>query len=113
MLGGEPVTIFGDGTRTRDYVYVGDVVEATIRAAAGPSGVVANVGWGREVSDRELFRAVAGGPGYGEKPTHAPGPRGGKPRGPPPPPRARAGPGRGGGRAAPGPRAPGGGGHRA
>src|SRR6266571_3262355 len=44
MIAGEPVTIFGDGTKTRDYVFVGDVVEATIRAAAGPSGVVANVG---------------------------------------------------------------------
>jgi UDP-glucose 4-epimerase len=71
MLAGEPVTIFGDGTKTRDYVYVGDVVEATIRAAAGPSGVVANVGWGREVSDRELFRAVAAATGYAKEPTHA------------------------------------------
>ena len=71
MIAGEPVTIFGDGTKTRDYVYVGDVVEATMRAAAGPSGVVANVGWGREVSDLELFRAVAAGTGYTKQPTHA------------------------------------------
>ena len=70
MLAGEPVTIFGDGTKTRDYVYVGDVVEATIRAAAGPSGVVANVGWGREVSDLELFRAVAAATGYTNGPSH-------------------------------------------
>jgi len=71
MLGGEPVTIFGDGTKTRDYVYVGDVVEATLRAAAGPSGVVANVAWGREVSDLELFREVAAATGYTRGPTHA------------------------------------------
>jgi nucleoside-diphosphate-sugar epimerase len=71
MLAGEPVTIFGDGRKTRDYVYVGDVVEATIRAAAGPSGVVANVGWGREVSDVELFRAVAAATGYRQEPTYA------------------------------------------
>ncbi len=70
MLAAEPVTIFGDGTKTRDYVYVGDVVEATIRAAAGPSGVVANVGWGQEVSDLELFRAVAAATGYPHAPTH-------------------------------------------
>ena len=63
MLADEPVTIFGDGTKTRDYVFVGDVVEATIRAAAGPSGVVANVGWGREVSDLDLFRVLAGATG--------------------------------------------------
>ena len=70
MLAGEPVSIFGDGTKTRDYVYVGDVVEATVRAAAGPSGVVANVGWGREVSDLELFRKVAAATGYAKEPTH-------------------------------------------
>jgi UDP-glucose 4-epimerase len=71
MLAGEPVTIFGDGTKTRDYVYVGDVVEATLRAAAGPSGVVANVAWGREVSDLDLFREVAAATGYARGPTHA------------------------------------------
>jgi len=71
MLAGEPVTIFGDGSKTRDYVYVGDVVEATIRAAAGRSGVVANVGWGREVSDLALFRAVAGATGYSREPVYA------------------------------------------
>src|SRR5207247_11296028 len=77
MLPGEPVTIFGDGTKTRDYVYVGDVVEATIRAASGPSGVVANVGWGREVSDLELFREVAAATGFTNRPTHAADRRGG------------------------------------
>lgn len=74
MIAGEPVTIFGDGSKTRDYVYVGDVVEATVRAAAGPSGegVIANIGWGREVSDLELFRAVAAAAGYTGKPKYAP-----------------------------------------
>jgi UDP-glucose 4-epimerase len=71
MLAREPVTIFGDGTKTRDYVYVGDVVEATIRAAAGPSGVVANLGWGRQTSDLELFRAVAAATGYRNEPIYA------------------------------------------
>jgi len=71
MLADEPVTIFGDGTKTRDYVFVGDVVEATIRAAAGPSGVVANVGWGREVSDLDLFRVLAGATGYAREPMYA------------------------------------------
>jgi len=71
MIAGEPVTIFGDGSKTRDYVFVGDVVEATVRAAAGPSGVVANVGWGREVPDLELFRTVAAATGYTKQPTFA------------------------------------------
>jgi UDP-glucose 4-epimerase len=71
MLAGEPVTIFGDGAKTRDYVYVGDVVEATIRAATGPSGVVANVGWGREVSDLALFHALAAATKYAQEPIYA------------------------------------------
>jgi UDP-glucose 4-epimerase len=72
MLRGEEVFIFGDGTKTRDYVYVGDVLEANVRAARGPSGVVANLGWGREVADIDIFRAVAAATGYERAPTFAP-----------------------------------------
>ena len=42
-----------------------------MRAAAGPSGVVANIAWGREISDLELFRAVAAATGYAKGPSHA------------------------------------------
>jgi len=71
MLAGKPVTIFGDGSKTRDYIYVGDVVAAIIRAASGPAGVIANLGWGREVSDLELFREVAAATRYTQEPTYA------------------------------------------
>ena len=71
MLAGEPVTIFGDGTKTRDYVFVADVVEATVRAATGPAGVVANLGWGHEVSDLELCREIAAATGYTKEPIYA------------------------------------------
>ena len=53
---GQPPRIFGDGRQTRDYVYVGDVVEATL-AGAGQDGGVFNVGTGRETSVVELAEA--------------------------------------------------------
>ena len=59
--GGQP-RIFGDGSQTRDYVYVGDVVEATLRATEQAGGVF-NVGTGRETSVVELYdvcRRVSG-----------------------------------------------------
>jgi UDP-glucose 4-epimerase len=54
--GGTP-RIFGDGTQTRDYVYVGDVVAATL-AAARHSGGVLNVGTGAETSVLELYERI-------------------------------------------------------
>ena len=62
LLSGEPCTIFGDGSQTRDYVYAGDVARASL-AAAGQDGGVFNVGTGIETSVLELYelcRRVAG-----------------------------------------------------
>ena len=54
--GGTP-TIYGDGRQTRDYVYVGDVVDAMLRAT-GHDGGVYNVGTGAETSVLELYDAI-------------------------------------------------------
>jgi UDP-glucose 4-epimerase len=59
---GEAPRIFGDGLQTRDYVYAGDVAQATL-AAAGHDGGAFNVGTGIETSVLELYdvcRRVAG-----------------------------------------------------
>jgi len=53
--GGRP-RIFGDGKQTRDYIYIDDVVTATLAAAERRSGIF-NVGTGRETSVLELFDA--------------------------------------------------------
>jgi UDP-glucose 4-epimerase len=55
---GQP-RIFGDGSQTRDYVFVEDVVRATL-AAAGHGGGVFNVGTGRETSVVELYDRIRG-----------------------------------------------------
>jgi UDP-glucose 4-epimerase len=72
MLRGGQATIFGDGKKTRDYVFVADVVDANVRAMSGPTGAVTNLGWGREVSDLEVFQAVAAATGYRKPPVFAP-----------------------------------------
>ncbi|HEY6731529.1 MAG TPA: NAD-dependent epimerase/dehydratase family protein, partial [Solirubrobacterales bacterium] len=55
--GGRP-TIFGDGTQTRDYLYVGDVVAAAIAAAESTVSGPVNLGTGRETSVLELAEAL-------------------------------------------------------
>jgi UDP-glucose 4-epimerase len=56
--GGRP-TVFGDGTQTRDYDYVGDVVAANIAAASSDGAGPYNVGTGVETSVLELVEALA------------------------------------------------------
>jgi UDP-glucose 4-epimerase len=56
--GGAP-TVYGDGTQTRDYIYVGDVVGAILAAADNPEASGAyNVGTGRETSVLELIELL-------------------------------------------------------
>lgn len=59
-LAGKPLRIFGDGTQTRDFVYVSDVVEANMLAMSSPAapGRCYNVGTGVETSVKELAHCV-------------------------------------------------------
>jgi UDP-glucose 4-epimerase len=62
LRGEQQPRIFGDGSQTRDYVYVGDVARATL-TALGQEGGEYNVGTGRETSVVELYelcRRVSG-----------------------------------------------------
>jgi UDP-glucose 4-epimerase len=60
LLRGEPVTVFGDGEQTRDFVFVDDVVDAFVRAATRGGGLVCNVATGQETSVNQLLATMAG-----------------------------------------------------
>ncbi len=69
---GEPCRIFGDGTQVRDYVYVGDVVDAMLAALDRPGGGVYNVGTGKGTSVLELAEACGSVTGSSLAPVHEP-----------------------------------------
>jgi UDP-glucose 4-epimerase len=59
MRDGVPATIFGDGSQTRDFVYVADVTRALIAASETGSQGVYNVGTGVGTTVLELHRRCA------------------------------------------------------
>ena len=61
-LGGQPITVFGDGRQSRSFTYVGDVVEGLIGLALEPKAVgeVFNIGNTSEVTISELAERVKG-----------------------------------------------------
>lgn len=73
LLNGTGTKVFGDGSNTRDYVFVDDVVDAFVRAS-GASGDRQrfNVGTGVETSDRQLHSAVAAAVGAPDAPEFHP-----------------------------------------
>lgn len=58
LIQGERPTVFGDGTQTRDYVHVDDVVAANLAAADATVTGPINIGTGRETSVLELIDAL-------------------------------------------------------
>lgn len=60
---GKPLTIWGDGTQTRDFTHVRDVVRANLLAAESKKvgkGEVINIGSGRNFSVNELAKLIGG-----------------------------------------------------
>lgn len=73
LLRDEDPVIFGDGTQTRDYVYVADVVDAFMRALEPNSTGVFNIGTTTEVNVLDLLAACAAVTGREVEPRFAPG----------------------------------------
>jgi len=74
-LRGAPITIFGDGTATRDFVFVGDVCAANVLAATSENvgrGEVFNVAQGAITTVRELADTIRSITGSASEIVHAP-----------------------------------------
>ena len=60
LLENRPPTIYGDGSQTRDFTYVANVVDGVLRACEAPraSGEIINVATGGRISLNELFEVM-------------------------------------------------------
>jgi UDP-glucose 4-epimerase len=74
LVAGRPVTIFGDGGATRDFVYVDNVVDANLRAAVAPgvAGRVFNIGTGVQTSVLDLYQTIRAAAGSTAEPAFGP-----------------------------------------
>jgi UDP-glucose 4-epimerase len=71
VLAGREPTIYGDGTQTRDYVYVGDAVRAFLTAGDSGRPGTWNIGTGVEVSVLDLVAIIGVVAGRGVRPAFA------------------------------------------
>ncbi|MEV0346334.1 NAD-dependent epimerase/dehydratase family protein [Nonomuraea sp. NPDC050680] len=73
LLSGTPTVLYGDGTQTRDYIYVEDVVDGFVRACgADGDGRRFNLGTGIQTTDRRLHALIADAADAQDKPGFAP-----------------------------------------
>lgn len=68
MLAGKTPILYGHGTPTRDYVYVGDIARANMMALEDGDGAILNLGSARGASVRELFDIVRELTGFDREP---------------------------------------------
>ncbi|MCL4511548.1 MAG: SDR family oxidoreductase [Bacteroidetes bacterium] len=72
LLKGEEPIINGDGKQTRDYTYVGDVVQANVLALDYDKQDVFNIGTGKETDVNALFNTLIAATGSSAKESHGP-----------------------------------------
>jgi nucleoside-diphosphate-sugar epimerase len=60
IAAGEPIVVYGDGEQSRDFTYIDNVVDATLRAAGAPgaSGQIFNIAAGSPASVNELAASI-------------------------------------------------------
>lgn len=72
MKAGKQPIIFGDGKKARDYVYIDDIARANLMVLKHKKSDIANLGWGKLVTDQDIFDAIAKATKFSGKPTYAP-----------------------------------------
>lgn len=72
FLSGQPVRIDWDGEQTRDYVFVGDVAKANVRALDRGDGGIFCIGTGVRTSVNEIYRELVAATGFQAPIDHAP-----------------------------------------
>ncbi len=72
VTGGQPPVVYGDGGQTRDYIYVGDVVDAFLAAADARQPGTWNIGTGSETSVLDLINLIGQAAGQDLEPQFAP-----------------------------------------
>ena len=72
LLEGNQPTVYGDGLQTRDYVYVGDVVEANLLAADSDVGGAVNIGTGVQTTVLDIVDVLAAQADGRFEPRHEP-----------------------------------------
>ena len=72
LLAGKQPVINGDGSQTRDYVFVGDVADANLKALSHPEDDTFNIGTGLETDVNRIFRMLHGYAGSTIKEKHGP-----------------------------------------
>ena len=60
LLAGQPITVFGDGTQTRDFIHVGDVVNANLKVGMLETvrGEIFNIGSGKSITLLQLLERL-------------------------------------------------------
>ncbi len=72
LLKNMPVTIYGDGKQTRDYLYVMDAVSAALKGLDSKASGPFNIGTGKETTVNQLYRMMKSKSGSKSKAVYAP-----------------------------------------
>lgn len=65
-------TIFGDGSKTRDYIYIDDIIKANVAGIKKAKNEILNLGCGIEINDQQVFDTIAQELGFNKPAIYSP-----------------------------------------